>query len=296
MENGWHCSLIKICLPKEKITSIHHCSLTDFIRSVFEDSIVSTFHLTPFHQQWETSEGCNLNVYSKAYSSPAFIEAYEEINVLPQDPGDDLEQVITSLMMWSDGTHLASFRDASLWPFYLCFGNQSKYTQGKPTASACHQVAYIPNIYHYDRFFDEASSSDIYTHCKHELMQAIWALLLDKEDGITQHVFPCFFTYSADYPEKILLACIKFLGECPCPCCLIKKEDVPKMGMKTDLKNHQATQFEKACKLLFQHGIGINGQCIKKILQAESLVPTQKRLLRCQTMKTGSCWVQYETG
>jgi hypothetical protein len=47
-------------------------------------------------------------------------------------------------------------------------------------------------------------------------MQAIWALLLDEEfmdtykndivircgDGITWRVFPHFFTYSADYPEK----------------------------------------------------------------------------------------------
>ncbi|KAF9224453.1 hypothetical protein BS17DRAFT_655483, partial [Gyrodon lividus] len=53
-------------------------------------------------------------------------------------------------------------------------------------------------------------------------------------DGITWRVFPCFFTYSADYPEKILLACIKFLGECPCPHCLVKKADIPKMGMKSD--------------------------------------------------------------
>jgi Plavaka transposase len=47
-------------------------------------------------------------------------------------------------------------------------------------------------------------------------MQAIWDLLLDEEflhayehgiiiecgDGVTRRVFPRFFTYSADYPEK----------------------------------------------------------------------------------------------
>ena len=47
-------------------------------------------------------------------------------------------------------------------------------------------------------------------------MHAIWWLLLDDEfmdayengivtlfpDGIYCHVFPCFFIYSADYPEK----------------------------------------------------------------------------------------------
>jgi hypothetical protein len=159
MENGWRCSSVNIRLPKEKvkfaseeaapemeISGIYHRCITDIIKSVFEDSIISTFHLTPFQQQWYISEGRTVKVYSEAYSSPAFLEAYKEINALPRDPDDKLERVVASLMMWSDSTHLASFGDASLWPFYLCFGNQSKYTRGKPTASACHHVAYIPNV------------------------------------------------------------------------------------------------------------------------------------------------------
>jgi hypothetical protein len=62
------------------------------------------------------------------------LEAYTEINCLPHAPGDKLEPVVASVMVWSDATHLANFGDASLWPFYVYFGNQSKYSQGKPTA------------------------------------------------------------------------------------------------------------------------------------------------------------------
>ena len=54
------------------------------------------------------------------------------------------------------------------------------------------------------------------THLRRELMQAVWMLLLDDEfmeayihgivlefsDGIKRQLFPRFFTYSADYPEK----------------------------------------------------------------------------------------------
>jgi hypothetical protein len=68
----------------------------------------------------------------------------------------------------------------------------------------------------YINIFGEASSSEVYTHCKRELIQAIWKLLLDEDfmhaykygivircgDGVTRHVFPRFFSYSADYPEK----------------------------------------------------------------------------------------------
>ena len=58
----------------------------------------------------------------------------------------------------------------------------------------------------------------VLTHCKWELMQAIWTLLLDSNsvhayefgivmkfaDGVLHRVFLHLFTYTADYPEKYL--------------------------------------------------------------------------------------------
>lgn len=68
----------------------------------------------------------------------------------------------------------------------------------------------------YQQVFNKPATAEILTHCRHELMQAIWLLLLDDDfmhayefgivieflDGICRRVFPRFFTYSADYPEK----------------------------------------------------------------------------------------------
>jgi hypothetical protein len=70
----------------------------------------------------------------------------------------------------------------------------------------------------YKGIFGKASTSEIYTHCKRELIHAIWELLLDEDfmhayehgiviccgDGVTRRVFPQFFSYSADYPEKFV--------------------------------------------------------------------------------------------
>jgi hypothetical protein len=158
-EFGWRQSSVKIRLPKERmkwqseehapeleVPGVYHRSLTSVIRSTFEDDIANTFHMTPYSQYWKVSETKTVQVFSESYSSPAMLDAYAEINSLPRAPDDDLERVLAPLMMWSDATHLASFGDASLWPFYLFFGNQSKYARGKPTSFASHHVAYIPTV------------------------------------------------------------------------------------------------------------------------------------------------------
>ncbi|KAH7921017.1 hypothetical protein BV22DRAFT_1107414 [Leucogyrophana mollusca] len=158
-ENGWQRSTVRIRFPKERTTwpsetdapeleipNVLHRSLSDIITSVFQDDVSTTFHMTPFRQYWKVSEERTIEVFSEAYTSSPMLDAYEEINALPREPGDDLERVVASLMLWSDSTHLTSFGDASMWPFYLFFGNQSKYTRVKPTAPACHHVAYIPTL------------------------------------------------------------------------------------------------------------------------------------------------------
>ncbi|KAK7025783.1 hypothetical protein R3P38DRAFT_3316409 [Favolaschia claudopus] len=93
-----------------------------------------------------------------------------------------------------------------------------------------------------------APSGDVLTHCRRELMHAIWCLLLDDEfleayehgivvecqDGVFRRFYPRIFTYSADYPEKVLLATIRNLGKAPCPRCYIRKEDIPDLGTVRD--------------------------------------------------------------
>jgi hypothetical protein len=68
--------------------------------------------------------------------------------------------------------------------------------------------------------FGIPAAAAVLTHCKRELMQAIWLLLLDPEfldayengivlrfaDGILRRLFLRIFTYSADYPERYAAA------------------------------------------------------------------------------------------
>ena len=64
--------------------------------------------------------------------------------------------------------------------------------------------------------YGQKPTADMLKFCKRELFQQVWLLLLDEDfmhvyehgikllcgDGITHQLFPCIFTYSADYPEK----------------------------------------------------------------------------------------------
>ena len=67
--------------------------------------------------------------------------------------------------------------------------------------------------------FGISATAVVLTHCKRELMQAIWSFLLNSDflhayeygtvikfaDGIFRRVFLRLFTYAADYPEKYVM-------------------------------------------------------------------------------------------
>ncbi|KAL6308598.1 hypothetical protein BKA93DRAFT_822327 [Sparassis latifolia] len=223
----------------------------------------------------------------------------------PREPGDDpeMEIAIAPLMLWSDSTHLANFRSASLWPIYLFFGHLSKYIHSKPTSFAAHHLAYIPSLLDtiqdvYRKIYGITATADILRFCKRELMQQIWLLLLDPEfmhayvhgiiilcgDGIKRRLFPRFFTYSADYPEKILLACIKYLANCPCPRCLIQKAQIAALGTKIDTQqrakireddNWLRKTINTTRQWIFERGYSLGSKRLKRALDPKSYLLTQ---------------------
>lgn len=89
-----------------------------------------------------------IRVRSEIYDSDAMLADDAEMRRQPREAGDpdDLEYTIVPWLMWTDGTHLANFGTASLWPGYGYSGSQSKYTRGKPTAFAAHHFVYIPSV------------------------------------------------------------------------------------------------------------------------------------------------------
>ncbi|KAF9642543.1 hypothetical protein BDM02DRAFT_3105514 [Thelephora ganbajun] len=73
--------------------------------------------------------------------------------------------------------------------------------------------------------------------CDDNFVQAYqYGIFICFADQVICRVFPRFFAYMADYPEKVLLACIRNLGTCPCPRCLIKKIYLQGLGTRVDIQ------------------------------------------------------------
>jgi len=230
-------------IPTFTVPGLHHRSFVEVLKSAVADVSARSWHYVPFRSLWSTPTSSDQpqpppqRVYDEIFSSDAMFEAHKKLQEQPPEPGCTLERVVLSLMFWSDSTHLANFGTMSLWPLYLFFGNQSKWTRGKPRTDSCHHMAYIPKVsnnhrnklqtHHRqqlpDSFHDfyvgltgDGPSADVLTHCRRGLMHAVWHCLLDEDflhayehgivimcpDGVLRRFYPRFFTYSADYPEK----------------------------------------------------------------------------------------------
>ncbi|KIN98947.1 hypothetical protein M404DRAFT_156535 [Pisolithus tinctorius Marx 270] len=311
-QDNWKETAVDILVPTREhdangngriftIPGVLYCRLVTVIRSAFAEDTAKWFHLTPFKRVWKsTTTGREQRLYDELYTSDAWNKAHDELQKESRNDGCKLERVIAGLMFWSDATHLAHFGDASAWPIYLFFGNQSKYMRACPNSRACHPIVFMPTlppsiIAFMSDFMKKKNYNDVLTHCKRELFHAVWKVLLDEEfveayrdgfivkcyDGVHRRIFPRIFTYSADYPEKVLLAGIHDKGSCPCPRCLIKKEEFSRLGLLSDVSG-RLTKIRRYCwdwisaarNAIYSLGAPIRGAIPERRLKELSFVPT----------------------
>ncbi|KDQ29950.1 hypothetical protein PLEOSDRAFT_1074586 [Pleurotus ostreatus PC15] len=311
--------------PVFEVSGVMMRPLLAVMTEAFQGPEFQSFHITPFEECWDplfqSRDRSSMTpaslikitralftqlpprhqwLYNEIYTSRKMMAAY---HLLPADP--NVETIIAAFMFWSDSTHLANFGTASLWPLYTFFGNCSKYSRLKPSLHHCHHQAYIPPLPdtvndYYHQTFGKPPSAAMLTHLKRELLQGVWDLLISAEfitayvhginikcyDGVKRLVYPQIFTYGADYPEKTLLATIRYLGGCPCPRCLITKANIRKMGMVSDMKARLRSsqrrvdslalgnKIEAVRRYLFR-GALVNGTKVDGHLKAMSLTPTR---------------------
>ncbi len=133
-------------------------------------------------------------------------------------------------------------------------------------------------------------------------------------DGVVRRLFPRFFTYSADYPEKyvfsylflsssyntlstgrMLIAALKPLGRCLCPRCLVTQSEVVDAGIRQDERRRAEIRTDdhplhasisRARRWIFE-GHRVTSKRVKGQLDARSLNPIRicpfaRKYLCCQ--------------
>ncbi|KAF5319789.1 hypothetical protein D9611_012833 [Ephemerocybe angulata] len=308
------------------IPGFHFRRLTSLIKSAFSHPLAAQFHFTPYKlYHTPPSDGSTAGptseqpdkttserVYSELYDSDAFIKEHESVRKAPNPPEDPKckrEKIVAALMFWSDSTHLANFGTAKLWPIYMYLGNISKYVRAIPNSGACQHVGYIPSLP--DSFQDDLAKwhtnpkqrADLLSHCRRELMHGVWKILLSDEefqhaykygivikclDGVERRVYPRIFTYSADYPEKVLLATIRVGGTCLCPRCLVTKAKADQMGTPADMRTrvskvrkYMAENIRHAREWIYKFGRGVKSKVVEDYLKETSSVPTENAFYTC---------------
>ncbi|KAG6914130.1 hypothetical protein DXG01_002280 [Tephrocybe rancida] len=208
-------------------------------------------------------------------------------------------------LLWcpAPGQESHSFGNSKLWPSYIYFGNESKYNRCKPSLNLANHIAYfeaLPNL-----FKDFASThvggkgpnKVFLAHCNREMYHEQWRMVLDDEfvlaykhgivvkflDSVLRRFYPRILTYSADYPEKVLLASIRNRGSRPCPQCTITKADLKNMGGICDMSARlrcaciddalQRGKVTRARQYIYEEDFGINSKPVEDLLKDLSFVP-----------------------
>ena len=156
---GWTKTAVTIKVPFHKRTpepgvyeyhvgNMHYRKLISVIREKLANPRHDElFHYQPYNLLWQRrGSPAPINVYGELYMSEVFLQAHQDLQQSPPEPGCGLERVIVALMFWSDATQLMSFGNAKLWPCYMFFGNESKYRRCKPSCCLCSHVAYFNHV------------------------------------------------------------------------------------------------------------------------------------------------------
>ncbi|KAF9642728.1 hypothetical protein BDM02DRAFT_3192785 [Thelephora ganbajun] len=305
-DQGWKKGNVKISVPCPKnkvveskavefeIEGLLYRDLTTIIKNACQDeTTIDSFHTTPFKEMWKPSDNASpIRLYGEAYTSDEMISAYEEVqNIPPHLDHPDAENVVVELTPYLDATLLAQFGTAFLWPVYIYFGNLSKYIRSQPSSHVAHHAAYFPSLPDlfsdwYRETFGIVPSEATITHCKRELIQALWLLILSAPDFVQAYqygificfanqvicrVFPRFFAYMADYPEKVLLAWyIQGLGT--------TVDGQRRAKLQTCDRRYRA-KIEIAWKIIYKNGYVINSKAVNRIIGSESWTPTRSAFI-----------------
>ena len=126
----------------------HYRKIVEVLKAALAEQCAEKFHTFPFKVYWKPSpDEFDERIYSEIFTGDSWNSEFEKLfNSVQNGENSTLERFIIGLLIWSDGTALAQFGNAEMWPIYLYVGNQSKYERAKPNSQTSHHIAYLPKV------------------------------------------------------------------------------------------------------------------------------------------------------
>ena len=159
--DGWKCGSVKLRVPcthrqqceedapEFTVDGVYYWDAVEVItKELMDPDSFDNIHLKPFEEWWRPTEASEpVRVYSEIYTSDAMLQLEKRLQeTLKGTASPKLETFILGALLYSDGTWLAQFGHASLWPVYMFIGNTSKYIQSRPNSFSAHHIAYLPTV------------------------------------------------------------------------------------------------------------------------------------------------------
>jgi Plavaka transposase len=132
---------------------------------------------------------------------------------------------IVPVLISSDKTQLTVFRGKTAYPVYMTIGNLPKHIRRKPSRQGQVLLAYLPTskLGHIsNKSARRRTLANLFHVCMKYILKpletaGVEGVHLTSGDGIVRCCYPIYATFVGDYPEQLLVTCIK-TGECPtCP-------------------------------------------------------------------------------
>ncbi|KAG9123570.1 hypothetical protein FRC07_014709, partial [Ceratobasidium sp. 392] len=287
------------------VWSVKSNTMLDALHTAFTKNDPRFFHYVPYEARCrDPRTSKDYRTYGEVYESQRMLDHHRALQELVLEEPCNLPRCAAEIMVFSDATQLADFGNAKAWPIRVTFGNLSKQERCKPNPKNHFEIAFFPslpaNIQDQLRKLEPGRPipKTLLTHLRRELFHEVLKHILDDSflrawrhgvvikcaDGVTRRVFPRIFSYSADYPEKVLLATIRGMKSLrPCPRCLMPKSEFQNLGLASDFRRRlklrriddqaRSDLVRQARSIIYDEGRATTAKRVEILLKPHSYVP-----------------------
>ncbi|KAJ6572973.1 hypothetical protein B0H10DRAFT_2237312 [Mycena sp. CBHHK59/15] len=190
-------------------------NIIDCVRALFGDTDFAPY-LFVVPERHYADKDQTIRLYHNMHTAKWWWSTQKQVE--KDNPG----ATIIPILLSSDKTQLTMFGNKTAYPVYMTIGNIPKEIRRKPSRRAYVLLAYLPTS-RLGHIKNQAARRRTLANLFHTCMSFITAPLREagvtglpmaSGDGIVRRAHPIVACYIGDYPEQLLVTCVK-TGWCP---------------------------------------------------------------------------------